>query len=154
MIAQISECGRSLVPSDIDQLEHAIGMRLPDDYKAFLLRYNGGVPTPAAFPIDRFENNPYGVVQVLFRIDGKIESSNLDWNYGVMNGRIQSNLFPVGCDGSGDLICVSLFGDDAGSVVFWDYYGETPEPSYSNVYHIADSFSEFLTSLRELPDFG
>lgn len=51
----------------------------------------------------------------------------------------------------GDLICYSLYGDDAGAIVFWDFYNETPEPSYVNVYRIADSFSEFIDSIQELP---
>jgi hypothetical protein len=154
MIAHIDQCGRPLSPQDIERLEDMVGVELPVDYKAFLRRYNGGVPKPAAFPIQGFENNPYGVVQVLFRVDGDIESSNLDWNYEAMNSRIPSSFFPVGCDGSGDLICLSLYGDDSGAIFFWDYYDQTPDPDHSNVYRIAGSFSEFLDSLQELPDFG
>jgi hypothetical protein len=97
-------------------------------------------------------NNPYGVTQVFFGIDDPEESCNLDWNMDVFNGRLPANLLAIACDDGGDLICLSLFGDDAGSVLFWDFYNEPAEPSYVNVYRIAESFAAFIEGLRPLPD--
>jgi len=123
----------------------------PKKYRDFLLRYNGGRPTPRAFPIEELANNPFGVVHFFFGINDPIESCNLDWNFEVFSERIPSNLFAIGCDDAGDLICLSLFGHDAGSVVFWDRHTEPEIPSYENVYRVADSFEEFVDSLQKLP---
>jgi len=68
-----------------------------------------------------------------------------------MNGRIPSNLFPFASDDGGDLICISLWGDDSGNIVFWDYYNEHFPPTYANVYYIASSFSEFINNMFENP---
>lgn len=152
MIETMEDCGRALADVDIQQLEELIGIVLPDGYKRFLLRYNGGRPIPNAFPIEGLENNPFGTIQVFYRIDGSIESSNLDWNYDTLNGRLPPNLLAIACDEGDDQICISLFGDDAGSILFWDCHKETEVPGYHNVYRIAGSFSEFIDGLRELPD--
>ncbi len=43
-------CGPALVPSDLTAFEHETGLILPADYKAWLLRHNGGWPeTPIGF---------------------------------------------------------------------------------------------------------
>jgi hypothetical protein len=151
MISTIGDCGPPLIDNDIVLLENEIGARLPADYREFLLKHNGGRPSPSAFKLSGLKDNPFDTVQVLFRLGGKVQSSNIDWNVDAFNGRLPSNLLAIGCTDCGDLICLSLFGNDAGSVVYWDYHQEPSEPSYQNVYHIADSFEEFLDSIQELP---
>lgn len=151
MIQHMDESGVQLSRDDIRRIESQIGMRLPSEYAAFLLKHNGGCPIPNAYPIEGLENNPFGVIQVFFGIDDPVESCNLDWTYEVVSGRIPPNLLPIACDDGGDLICLSLFGEDAGAVLFWDQHTEPSTPSYDNVYKIADSFAEFLDGIRELP---
>ena len=124
---------------------------MPDDYRDFLFRNNGGRPTPNAFPIEGLPNNPLGVIQCFFGIDDPIESCNITWNHEVHEGRIPPNLLPIACDDGGDLICISMYGDDAGAVLFWDRHQESGRPSYDNVYRIAPSFSEFIDAIREMP---
>lgn len=152
MFERMDECGPPLLPEDIRDLETRLRVALPEEFKEFLLKYNGGRPTPDAFPFEGLENNPYGAIQVFFRIGGPIESSTFDWNMHIMEGRLPAGLFPIACDGGGDLICLSLSGDDAGAVVFWDSFGEPKGPSYSDVYRIADSFTAFLDGLQPLPE--
>ena len=152
MIEKMKGCGRALCDKDIDGIEAHIGIHLPEEYRAFLLRYNGGRPTPRAFPIEGLANNPFGVILDFFGIDDTVESCNLDWNVETMNGRLPANLLPIACDDGGDLICLSLFGEDADSVLFWDRHKEKGAPSYENVFKIASSFTEFIDGVRELPD--
>ncbi len=147
MIQKMEDCARVLTPKDIKSLEEEIGISFPKDYKTFLLRFNGGIPHPAAFPIKEMPNNPYGIIQEFFGLDCPIESSNLKWNQEVSIGRLPTNLFPFACTPSGDLICLSLFGEDTGAVVLWDFYNEHIPPTYKNIYHIANSFVEFIENI-------
>ncbi len=149
MIAKMDDIGRPLSPQDIQALEKAINAELLEDYRAFLLKYNGGVPVPNAFPIQGMKNNPIGILQEFFGIDQHVESSNLVWNYETLKMRLPSNLFAIAGTGSGDLVCLILWGDDAGSVVFWDSYGETEPPTYQNVYRVADNFNVFIASIHQ-----
>lgn len=153
MIQRMEECGPQLSPEDIRRIESLTGISIPDEYRAFLLKHNGGRPIPNTFPIEGLENNPFGDIQVFFGIDDPVESCNVYWNYEVHKGRIPSNLLPIACDDGGDLICVSLFGEDAGALLFWDRHTEPRQPSYENVYRIAASFSEFIDGIRELPEY-
>lgn len=152
MIRSFSECGPAIDVGDIRAVEQSLGISIPMNYLAFLLKHNGGRPTPNAFPIHGFENNPFGAIQVFLRVNGDIESSNIEWTHQTMCNRLPANLLAIARTGSGDLICLSLFGDDADAVVFWDFYNEPAEPSYDNVYRIADGFEEFLESIQELPE--
>ncbi len=151
MIDQMDDCGPGISRDQIQRVESLTGTAFPDDYITFLMRYNGGRPSPNAYPIEGLSNNPFGVIQVFFGIDYPITSCNLDWNYHVHKSRIPSNLFPIACDDGGDLICISLSGTDENAVFFWDRHTEPAEPSYKNVYRIAPSFSEFIERIRGWP---
>lgn len=154
MLQAMTECGRKLDRADIEDLQDRLGIRLPRVYADFLLKYNGGRPHPADFPIHGLENNPYGHIQVFLRIDGPIESSTIDWNRETLAESMPDNLLAIACTGCGDRVCISLWGDDAGEVKFWDFrptWGQSVGPSYDDVYHVADSFEEFIESLVERP---
>jgi cell wall assembly regulator SMI1 len=152
MIRSFTECGPAITEEDVRAVEQEIGLLFPENYKDFLLTQNGGRPSPNGFPIAGHNIDDFGGIQVFLRINGDVESSNLDWTYQIMYGRLPDNLFPIARDDGGDLVCISLYGEDAGAVVFWDIHQETDEPTYDNVYHIANSFEEFIESIRELPE--
>jgi hypothetical protein len=154
VIEQMTRIAPEISEEDLRLLEAEIPVTFPHDYRLFLLQYNGGRPEPNAYPLQGLAKNPFGVIQIFFGIDTRVESSSLLWNYRVMEGRIPPNLFPIARDDGGDLLCLSLYGDDAGSVVFWDYYAEHYPPTYNNVYRIpgADSFSAFIELLQPFPD--
>ncbi|MES2354414.1 MAG: SMI1/KNR4 family protein [Pseudomonadota bacterium] len=148
MTFAMKDVGRQLVEADIRKLERKLGLVLPEDYKVFLLKNNGGRPIPKFFPIEGFENNPQGQIQDFFGLDDPIESCRLEWNYKTFAERLPQHLFPIACEDGGSLICLSLSGSDKGAVYYWDLYGETQPPSYDNVYPIAETFKEFLDSLH------
>ena len=145
----MDECGRRLIDDDINDLETQIAFKLPAAYRAFLLKHNGGRPTPSGFPIRDFTNNPFGMIHYFFGIEQDLDCYDLSWNWEVMNGRVPDGFLPIAGDHSGDLLCLSLYGLNCGSVLFWDYYDEHFPPTSRNVYHVADSFSEFLGALFE-----
>jgi len=151
MLSNTMGSGKHPTEMDFIFIETELGITLPDYYKAFLIRYNGGRPREEVFPIVGFKNNPTGLIHTFFGINVKLECDELLWNYLIMIGRIPRHFLPIADDNSGDLICLSLSGDDKGCVFFWDWYDERPgpDPGYENVYKIADSFEEFLESLHE-----
>jgi hypothetical protein len=147
MIEKMEEYGCALCDADIDRIESHFGIKLPQDYRTFLLRYNGGRPTPAAFPIRGLANNLFGGIHFFFGIEGPFECYDLDSNFDTFAGRMPANLLPIACTGCGDMVCLSLFGEDAGAVLFWDHEAEHSPPTYANVYKIASSFSDFITGI-------
>jgi len=148
MLEKIDNPGRSISESELNKIASEIGLELPTDYQAFLLKYNGGSPEPDAFPIKEHEEG-VGTLQLFFGIDREIESSCLKWNYTEYKDRTPNSYLPIACSDTNDLICLVLSKNQYGSVVFWDAMGETSKNSLDNVYEVADSFTQLLELLFE-----
>jgi hypothetical protein len=159
MLRAIRNRGRKLSLSDIDNLEKVIGYELPSDYKRFLLKYNGGNPKQGCCDIHGTGEAYIGEfigVNCFYWIDGpkserqKIkELYDIEWNYSVYRGRIPNNFLPISSDEGDNQICLSLYGEDRGSIWYWDHNSEHYPPSYSNCYRVADSFQELLEGMFE-----
>lgn len=143
----MTEQGPPLDEKKIAAAEKKMGIKLPEDYRQFLLKNNGGRPDPANFPIRGLENNPFGGIHFFGGIGDNIESVNIDWSYKIFRGRIPKNLLPIASDPMGNLICLSLGVEDQGTVYYWDHDDEHSSPTYRNVYFIASSFPPFLDSI-------
>jgi len=135
------------------QVEEKIGIRLPEQYRRFLLKYNGGQPIPASFHY-KTEAGPYSGSMVdwfLAIYDG--EYNNFESWFELCKGeqpRVPANLVPIAHDPGGNLICISVSGSDQGAVYFWDHENEAEdEPDYRNVHLIDDTFDEFLAHLKD-----
>ena len=134
--------------------EERLGIVLSEEYRSFLLIHNGGRPKPDVF---KFRKR-----------SGKLATSCVDWFLAVYDGeynnferyfqtfkvfrqRLPSELVAIAHDPGGNLVCVAVDGDQKGAIFFWDHEQECEDgemPTYSNVYLIADSFSDFLSSLH------
>lgn len=127
-------------PADkVEALEWRIGQRLPQDYRSYLLEQDGGRLTNNNETL----NTVYGVGDVpdwagiWFALD--------TWDDAV------PGLLPVAYDSFGNQYCISLRGEDEGSVWFVDH--EAEEDSHGTVTPIevtrkSASWSEFLASLQ------
>jgi hypothetical protein len=130
--------------------ENEWGFRLPDEYRRFLLKYNGGRPEPFSF---KFKGRDTGSrIAFLFGIGGE-DYRDLLWTLDIFRGRLPSRFFPIANDDGGNLICISMSGEDSGKIFFWWHeweadpgQGESPE-TQDNVELIADSFGEFMEAL-------
>jgi hypothetical protein len=149
------ETGPRLQPREIEEFERETGHRIPEDYKRFLLKANGGEPELKAFTFHR--TNGREDEGAVWRFIGLNDGREQDLKYFVrvfLDGhRIPKDLFPIGNGGGGNLILMGASGRRAGHVYFWDHNWEAEEgdlPTDDNVYPVADSFESFLSSLRPL----
>ena len=105
----------------IESVEHRLQITLPEDYKQFVLKYDGGYPNH-------------------FKVDGKVEIFNnlisLDENeynniYEILEDlqdRLGDQLIPFVEDGFGNLLCFDYSANK--NIVFWDHeknYGDFKE---------------------------
>ena len=155
MKVRMFDSAAPLSPHCLSKLESRLNITLPDDYRNFLLKYNGGFPNPSVF---RFKGK-----------SGPYTDSCVDWFLSVYKGeyhnfettflrtkseriRLPADLVAIGHDPGGNWICIAVSGPHRGSVYFWDHENEAPNeeaPWYRNVHLIADSFDEFLDSLSD-----
>jgi hypothetical protein len=153
-------------PVQIAAFEQYVGYPLPADYRAFLLRYNGGHPDPDAFPIDTglgeqedgvmcfFPMCPLSVGAVVVNELEELRTwpihcawddlqSDLENLYAEAG--IQEALLPIGTDGSSNYFCIVLDGERKETLVFLDH--ETGE-----LFPLGANFDAFLASLRRRED--
>lgn len=132
----------------INTLEDNLHTKLPNSYKSFLLKTNGGSPINIYFMIKSC--NRLGAVQNFFGMHKQsyrdIFSKRL-----IFIDRIPPNTLAISSQPNGDLILLSVSGSDYGKIYYWDHDWEVEDgeiPDYSNLTLIADSFDEFISMLK------
>jgi hypothetical protein len=157
MLKQVTDTLGPLDPEAIREAERQIGVPLPQAYKQFLLKYNGGRPEPAAFRItwsgqEWADDWSVDTVHMLLGLRPGDEADFLT-DFESYQGRIPNDTVPIGYDPGGNLLLLGVRGRNTGKVFFWmqDYEVEEGQtPDYSNVGFVASSFSEFLDSLVDM----
>lgn len=133
----------------VRDFEAAVGFRLPEDYREFLLKDNGGQqPEPDCF---RVETGEITAVSVLFPIGKSGDYYDLSAHFEYQKDELPRGVIPIGKDIGGNTICLALDGEERGSVLFMEHEAETGphEEGWDNLYFCARSFTEFLDGLRD-----
>jgi hypothetical protein len=117
-------------------------MQLPDDYRAFLLEFNGGTPTPNAFVIG---GQGESTLSVFF---GLVEGDVYDlWSNALAAFEdMERTMLAIGTDAGGNHLFLSLDGEKRGQVSFRDHERDAAH----GVFPIAASFTAFLDHLHPL----
>lgn len=107
----------------IESVEHRLQITLPEDYKQFVLKYDGGYPNLNHFKVD-------GKVEIfnnLISLDEN-EYNNIYEVLEDLQERIGDQLIPFAEDGFGNLLCFDYSSNK--NIVFWDHeknYGDFKE---------------------------
>jgi hypothetical protein len=143
MSIELGETGAPLTDDDVVEFENEFRAILPEQYRRFLLKCNGGVPSPDIVEVEGAPGSPTDV-QVFFGITRPVESSSLRWNKQMFSDRIPDRMLPVACDSGGNLFCLSVSGEDLGNLFYVDL--ESLEPTFYLVATDFDSFLEKITA--------
>lgn len=146
--------GVALTEDMILELENQFSIKLPQDYKEFMLRYNGGKPD-GNWGFDFFEkgtNSKTGSIIRYFEVlytEETMKFDDLKAGYVALveSGQIPCNLLPIADDPFGNIIFISVKGDDYGLVYFGNHELEATETGYLVMSQIANSFTEFTEML-------
>jgi hypothetical protein len=141
-----------LSESSLAEFEQAYGLQLPPEYRAFLLEFNGGVPSPSFFWI--VEPTDGSSVNQFYGLHDGPQPLSIHTYAGIERYGIPSHMLPIGDDGVGNSICVVARGRMAGEIHFLDHEVhpyDDPE-STMGITRLASSFGEFLASLRVSPE--
>lgn len=164
----VGECFAPLSEEEISTLEQRLGSTLPESYREFVSQFGR-----SAFheyvdftPLQPFHDSPAvkGHLGIFFGGESLTHRSySINWNNAAYSGRLPSELLPIGGDGGGDLICLSIQGESRGKVYYWDHTNEpldedqyredygVPRPSeakWQNVTLIANTFDDFINRLE------
>lgn len=136
----------------LSAVEEMWGFNLPKDYREFLLKTNGGQPEK---PLFSFYDKSDGSCISKFLGIKKSFNDNILLKQKDAGLRFPNNFIPIGSDVYGNLILLSVKNADRGKIYFWDHEMEADNgeiPDYSNLTLIANSFEEFIASLRDEED--
>ncbi|WP_052732435.1 SMI1/KNR4 family protein [Hymenobacter terrenus] len=154
--------------ADLAVIEQQYGFTLPDDYKAHVLRYNGGFPARSSFmevapdgdQVERGINSFYAVRHGENTLESSLKS---------LYDQLHPDLVPFADDGGGDQFCLSVGPKDYGSIYYIGLESYTPpEGEYdeetktwgppapldygTGVHFLASSFTAFMNGLVDVPD--
>lgn len=148
---------RNISMADIEALEQECNFTLPADYKAHLLKNNGGWPTYTAFlQPDPDEPGKFISREVSEFAALKHGENTLEDNLMMLGGDIHDHLVAFADEGGGDLFCLSVGPEDHGSVYYVSHEAyeppkrkemSQPRKYGEGVYFLAPSFTEFLNGL-------
>ena len=134
---------------EIEGLEQRLGIKLPDDYKQFILKTNGGVPAPNGFVVPE---RGQALVDILYgirteRIGGDLE---FEQEQAALWEPLPEGFVAIAHDPGGSSILLATIGKHAGKVFYWDRNGLWVRDDRSNTFLIAQNFSDFIELLCEL----
>jgi len=152
-----TEPGPHLSSLDIDAVQNRLYIKFPEDYRQYLLKYNGGQPQRSLLfglgtsvePYSAFSSSIH-YFYALYN-DSEDHYDNFEDFFHILKGRMPTHIFPIARDLAGNQICISSGFDDYGYIYFWDHEEEADEdeePDYRNLTLLSKSFKEFIEKLE------
>lgn len=131
----------------IVKFEKKHNIHLPEDYKQFLLKYNGGSPKPNEYW--DIEGNYSNSVNYFYGFCKCKKVLSLEEN---INSSVPSQLLVIGDDGSTNLFCLGITQDIFGKIYFIDSGSYPYDKSFPNpgIRKLFNSFSSFIGSLTKI----
>ncbi|HZF44357.1 MAG TPA: SMI1/KNR4 family protein [Sphingomonadaceae bacterium] len=144
---EIENAGPPLSVDRLALVESQVGVEFPQDYKEFLLRHNGGEPTPSYMAMPAWTGKSTDV-NTFFGIDCQEDYNDLLKAVELMReGYPEDAVLPVAYDSSGNIFCIIGDRRSRGSIVMYEIGGAHHE-GYNPI-AVADSFTAFLGMLRD-----
>ena len=146
------------LPTDalLQEREVAWGVKLPDDYKEFIKKENGVIPSKRYF---HFENNEKVIDRFLAILAISEEKTEEDYDIGVVSTQLEGRivfdednvgmqLIPIAALFGGDFVCLNYVEDsEKPSICIW-YHEESYELEPA-IEFLANNFTEFLAMLQD-----
>ncbi len=139
--------GRPLDERDLDEVERAIGLKLPLDLRRHYLTQNGGRPTPNCFP------HADEIFEIQIFLPMLIGDRNIGFEEAYKDLVESNDAFPRGfipfaVDDTGDYFIYNINANHVGEICFnqSDYFGD--EKRF--VVKLSDSLAKFVDSLVKL----
>ena len=157
MTIEMNAVSHPVSETGIAKVEAVIGKKLPEQYKTFLLKYNGGAPFPSAFKIqwkseqDWAEGYDFSTLEYFLALDPGSDADFMAY-YEDFDGRIPSDTIAIGFAPGGNLVLLGVEASNKGKVYIWMHSYETDEDDetdYSNVGLVVNSFEEFIDGLYD-----
>jgi len=151
---EILNAGVQLSEEMVHDFEKQLGIVLPQDYREFMMKNNGGEPD-GNWAFDFFEYGISEKTSSILRYFEKIyleetmENDDIKAGYFALieSMQIPKNYLPIADDPFGNIVFLCVETCNYGKVFFGNSELENPETGYIVFSLIAESFPEFLDKL-------
>ncbi|MBC2241408.1 SMI1/KNR4 family protein [Listeria booriae] len=143
-MVSIESSNKKATSAAIEDFEQRYNLKLAEDYKKFLLDFNGGYADPNVFKIS--EEQGESVLNTLYGLGIDDEYDELESVYESLDGIIPSDFISIADDSGGNQICLGVDDDYFGKVFVWIHDMEIEE-DMDNMFLLADDFKLFLDNL-------
>jgi hypothetical protein len=133
--------------SGLVALERCIGVTFPEDYRQFILHFNGGYfKCPEITPVGR--DCALETLQALFGIGASHETAELGRpeDIALFEDNAPPKIVPIGSTGMGGLIILDTAPGEGQGAIFL-------KKAFGDFYYLTDGIEPFLALLRE-PTWG
>ena len=119
----------------VEEFENRMGILLPDEYKKFLLRYNGGITVNTSFRINKVSSDIVGFYG-LGNIDDAFSFKKIE-QLGIIKDFIEKGFLPIAYNDFGDIIAIGMREENKGKIYFI-YHDK------DKIVLLADEFNQFI----------
>ncbi len=147
MKCTITESPGRATPAAIRQIETELSIKLPADYVAFLLEYNGGIPSPNVFDIRDNEFQPDDEVGYFLSAGAPEDYQDILQMSSAISDRTAPRCVVIAEASCGTFVVMSCAASDFGHVYYWNQ-DELDDDGIVIMSPLADSFTEFLNGLH------
>jgi hypothetical protein len=141
---EFEECAPAVTEARVRAFERKHGVSLPELYKRFLLRINGGHPIPDGLQILLQGRAVDWRLHYFLGLDDPTESCNLDWVMELTDETRPAGFIPIVSDEGGNFFYLELGQPHDGGV----YFGATPADGRRvDPVLVSVGFDAFLRSL-------
>ncbi len=131
---------------DVEEFEAKIDLTLPEEYKNFLLKFNGGIPEKNRVK-SKYQDDLVFQITEFFGIGVK---EDLFLNAEAYSDRLPSKCIAIASIEGGNLLCLNLAQENYGSLYFWDHEEVSEvDISISELNEVSHSFKDFLTLIEK-----
>jgi hypothetical protein len=134
----------ALRDGELRDFEVTNNIKLPEDYKKFLIEFNGGEPVPNG------NEDPSTVVSYILGMHNGDYHASLYKHIDIFKNRVPVGTFPIASDVFGNIFIMSVDPGSYGHIYFWEYEGEPEHQDghfVGNCSFVSYTFTEFLENL-------
>nr|WP_325237798.1 SMI1/KNR4 family protein [uncultured Oscillibacter sp.] len=139
----ISKFDTAGIEEKLTALQARYGLVLPEEYHAFLRKYNGGETPETAFRLAGISSDLRG----FFGLGTSVEAFALErrFDHDALSALVSKGLFPIGKNVFGDLLFIRTSGRKSGEILF-QYHDQGKQSN-----KLANSFQDFTAQCISKP---
>jgi hypothetical protein len=139
--------GPAINPDDLNAFETRHGLKLPADYRTYLLEVNGGRSLLTELPVPDWPGRAASGFDFLALLPG---DNSLDFWVNFYEGELpEGGFLAIANDAGGNFVLLGTEKPHVGEVYYWDSSPDWDlDEETGTMFLVAESFTEFLSKLR------